>query len=105
MQRAIEAVGADAVLVWPLCRETFSFTAHEAVAAGAAVLTNPDSGNVATFVAEGGHGQVLPDEDALMALFESGEVRKLARARRKPQLYDMVFSGMTADLVAPEGGR
>jgi hypothetical protein len=105
MQRAIAAAGADAVLVWPLCRETFSFTAHEAAAAGAAVVTNPDSGNVAAFVAEGGHGLVLEGEDALASLFESGEIRKLGRARRKAQLYDMTFSGMTADLLAPETGR
>jgi hypothetical protein len=102
MLQALTAAQADAVLVWPLCRETFSFTAHEAVAAGAAVITNPDSGNVAAFVAEGGHGQVLADEAALFDLFETGQVRKLARARRKPSLYDLEFSAMTAGLISSE---
>jgi hypothetical protein len=100
MQQALEAARADAALVWPLCRETFSFTAHEAAAAGAAVLTNPDSGNVAAFVEETGFGRVVDDEAALFALFESGEVLKLARARRKPALYDLAFSAMSADLGA-----
>ena len=45
MQDAAEALELDAALIWPLCRETFSFTAYEAAAAGAAVITGPDSGN------------------------------------------------------------
>ncbi len=40
-------------LVWPVCRETFGLIAYEAVAAGAAVLTYGDTGNVADFVADG----------------------------------------------------
>ena len=99
MQQAIARVRADAVLIWPLCRETFSFTAYEAVAGGAAVITNPDSGNVAAFVGAEGHGRIVSDEAALAALFDSGEVRALARARRKPTLYDLAFSDMTAALL------
>jgi hypothetical protein len=99
MQEAIEAVEADVVLIWPLCRETFSFIAYEAVAAGAAVVTGPDSGNVAAFVNDTGHGRVLADEAALADLFESGDAMSLSRARRKPKLYDLHFSGLTVDLL------
>ena len=102
MLEALAASRADAALIWPLCRETFSFTAHEAAAAGAAVITNPDSGNVAAFVAAGGHGEVISDEPALTAAFESGDILKLARAARKPRLYDLAFSAMTADLIGAE---
>jgi hypothetical protein len=102
MQRALAKVRADVALVWPLCRETFSFTAYEAVAAGSAVLTNPDSGNVAAFVREGGHGQVLEGEAALVALFDSGEALALARAIRKPPLYKLAFSALTVDLLKTE---
>jgi hypothetical protein len=100
MRQAIEALEVDAAMVWSLCRETFSFTAYEAAAAGAAVFTGPDSGNVAAFVAAGGHGQVLPDEAALAALFETGDAAAFARARRRPLLYDLTFSAATADLLA-----
>jgi hypothetical protein len=100
MQETLEALDIDAVLVWPLCRETFSFTAYEAVAAGCAVITNPDSGNVAAFVAEGAHGQVLSDEAALMAAFERGAVAELSRGARKPQVHDLAFSALTVDLFA-----
>ena len=103
MQDAISKHEADAVLIWPLCRETFSFTAYEAVAAGAAVITGPDSGNVAAFVEEGRHGLVLSDEEALAAAFESGEITALARAQREPLLYDLAFSALTVDLLERAG--
>jgi hypothetical protein len=100
MREAIEAFEVDVALIWPLCRETFSFTAYEAVAAGAAVVTGPDSGNVAAFVTAGGHGRVVPDEAALAELFASGAAAKLlSRAHRRPKLYDLAFSGLTVDLL------
>ncbi|MDB5427059.1 MAG: glycosyl transferase, group 1 family protein, partial [Phenylobacterium sp.] len=99
MQDAIEKHEVDAVLIWPLCRETFSFLAYEAVAGGAAVIAGPDSGNVAAFVEETGHGLVLTGEDALAAALESGGLAGLARAQRKPQLYDLAFSALTVDLL------
>jgi Glycosyl transferases group 1 len=103
MQEAIEALEADAVMIWPLCRETFSFIAYEAVAAGAAVITNPDSGNVAAFVEQERHGLVIAGEDALAAAFESGEIVELGRARRRPVLYDLAFSALTVDLLERVG--
>lgn len=99
MRDALEAGEIDAVLVWPLCRETFSFVAHEAVAAGCAVITGPDSGNVAAFVSETGHGRVL-DEASVGAAFESGAILELSRARRAPMLYDLRYSALTLDLAA-----
>jgi len=105
MQKALEAAQIDVALIWPLCRETFSFTAHEAVAAGAAVVTNPDSGNVAAFVVEGGHGRVLANEQALASAFETGDIGELARARRDARLYDLEFSALTMDLLQAEAGE
>jgi hypothetical protein len=99
MREAIEALGVDAAMLWSLCRETFSFATYEAVAAGAAVLTCPDSGNIARFVQAGGHGLVLDDEAALAEMFETGAILDLARARRTPTLYDMAFSSLTVDLL------
>ncbi len=100
MQETLEALQADAALIWPLCRETFSFTAYEAAAAGAAVLTGPDSGNVAAFAADPTFGRVLADEHALAAAFASGDILAVGRTQRKAMLYDLSYSGMTGDLVA-----
>jgi hypothetical protein len=99
MQEALEALEIDVVLFWALGRETFSFAVYEAVAAGCAVVTGPDSGNVAAVVGEGGRGWVAPDETALEAAFASGELARLSRARRKPIVYDLKLSGMTVDLL------
>ena len=99
MRQEMEALEVDVAVLWSLCRETFSFTAYEAAAMGAAVLTGPDSGNVAAFVTEGGHGRVLADEAALADLFESGEALELARAVRAAPTYDLVFSALTVDLL------
>jgi hypothetical protein len=99
MRLALETAGVDVAILWSLCRETFSFAAYEAAAAGAAILTGPDSGNVAAFTRAGGHGLVLPDEAALHAQFESGAVRHLSRASRNPDICDITYSGMSVDLL------
>jgi hypothetical protein len=100
MQAAVAGQDIDIALIWPLCRETFSFTAYEAVAGGAAVITGPDSGNVAAFAAEPGVGQVLSGEAALKAAFETGAILDLARAVRRPAPRRLVLGGLTGDLLA-----
>ena len=99
MRKALEGAGVDVAVLWSLGRETFSFAAYEAAAAGAAILTGPDSGNVAAFTRAGGHGLVLPDEATLFAQFESGAVRHLSRASRNPDICDIAYSGMSVDLL------
>ena len=98
MRKAMLDLQIDAAMVWSLCLETFSFVAYEAASAGAAVVTGPDSGNVAAFAGEG-HGVVLPDERLLETWFESGEILKLARGQRGGVLHDLSFSKLTAELV------
>ncbi|WP_296595315.1 hypothetical protein [Phenylobacterium sp.] len=99
---ALEAHAVDVVLLWPLWRETFSFAAYEALAAGCAVVAGPDSGNIAALVAREGAGWVLPDEPALAATFTNGRILELSRATRRPMLYDLPLSGMTSDLIAAD---
>jgi hypothetical protein len=98
MTEALLRAEIDAVVIWPLCQETFSLVAYEAVAAGCAVITGPDSGNVAAFVRETGHGRVLDDEAALADAFAGGDILQLARAQRKPMLYDLELSALSLDL-------
>jgi hypothetical protein len=96
MRDALVGAGVDVALTWSLCAETFGFTALEAAAAGAAVLTGPDSGNIAAQVKAGLAGRVLADEAALFAAFETGEALSLSRSARSARVRDMVFSGLTA---------
>lgn len=99
MQQAVERLEVDVAVIWSIFRETYCFAAFEAVAAGAAVVTGPDSANVAAFVQGSGHGRVLADEAALARALASGELLDLARSVRQPQLFDLQLSGMTADLL------
>lgn len=99
MQEAVEALGVDAALIWSLCRETFSFTAYEAAAGGALVITGPDSGNVAAFASGRGRGRVLANDVVLTDAFVTGEILALGRPVRAVRRYGLVYSGMSADLL------
>jgi hypothetical protein len=102
MRRAMAELSIDAAAVWSLCFETFSFAAYEATAAGVAVVTGPDSGNVAAFAAEEGRGVVLADEKELEAWFESGRILQFARSARRPTA---VRSGLQQIHSRTGGGR
>ena len=89
MIRAMQAKGVDLVLHWTRWPETFSFSTYETLAAGAFVLTNPLSGNVAAMVEETGRGAVLRDADDLDRAFGDGRVMALAaQARALRQSHD-----------------
>ena len=103
MRDALARAGVDVALTWSLCAETFGFTALEAAAAGAAVLTGPDSGNIAAQVSAGLGGRVLADEAALVSAFETGEVLCLSRSARGATVHDLVFSELTASPGARPG--
>lgn len=103
MLEAVTRLDIDVALIWPLCRETFSFTAYEAAAGGALVVTSPDSGNVAAFAAGRGRGRVMADVDALMAAFQSGEILSLARSRRVTRHYDLRYGQMSCGLMDARG--
>jgi hypothetical protein len=99
MQRAIEELEIDVAVIWSIFRETFCLAAYEAAAGGAAVVTGPDSANAAAFASNAAHGRVLDGETALAAAFAQGDLLDLARRVRRPWLYDLAYSGMTADLL------
>ncbi|MEJ1935708.1 hypothetical protein WDZ92_36410, partial [Nostoc sp. NIES-2111] len=71
------------VLNWPSWPETFSFTAFEAMEAGAFVLTNDRSGNVADAVRQYYRGLVLHGEEELLQIFGGDELQRLATESRR----------------------
>ena len=88
----------DLVLHWATCGETFSISTHEAVVAGAFVITNPISGNVAEVVKRTNSGIILSDEDELEEYFASERVDQLAaksRQRRAAVQLSMQLSQLT----------
>jgi glycosyltransferase involved in cell wall biosynthesis len=80
-KRLLAANRIDFVLIlspWP---ETFSFVAHEAIAAGAQILCLAASGNVADVVRRLNCGQIFDGSDALVEFLASGAAVVLAKAK------------------------
>jgi glycosyltransferase involved in cell wall biosynthesis len=74
----------DVAFLWSICPETFSFTLYESLAAGCAILTNRNSGNIQAYVREHPEaGIVLEHENALMELFEGSSLGDYLAAGQK----------------------
>jgi glycosyltransferase involved in cell wall biosynthesis len=88
----------DAVLVWPAWPETYSFVVFEAIAAGALVITNPRSGNVAAAVGDSTRGVILDDESKLGDFLADGSLQRLCLQRRSNgfELMTLAYSGCSA---------
>lgn len=105
MIRALVDRNVDIVVHWANWGETFSFSTYEALAAGAWVLTNPISGNVAATVRRTGCGAVLESEADLVAFFSDGQSQAMARAardRRRTHQPSWTRSAMTMPLLLGE---
>lgn len=102
MRRATAATRLDVAIMWSIWPETFCLTAYEALAGGAAIVTNKCAGNVVDLVEEIGPGVVLKNEADLFAAFETGDILRFARARRSVQHCHLEYSAMTLELL--EGG-
>lgn len=76
----------DVVINWSMCAETFSFTAHEALAGGAFLIARKDAGNVWPAIQQNcpEQGMAVETEEELIALFaDSKFTQKLTTAPRR----------------------
>lgn len=106
MLNAVRVAGIDVFINWPAWPETFSFTTYEALGAGAIVLTNQVSGNVAAAVRMTGRGRVFETFDQLMAFVNGPGLTRLVhdtRAVRAAERGSLRRSRLTLDLIAPRG--
>jgi glycosyltransferase involved in cell wall biosynthesis len=104
MTDALIAASIDLVLVlspWP---ETFCLVAYEAIAAGADVVTLPESGNVADMVLARGRGLVMPDTVAILEFFISEAAIAYVRmcGDQGSDMGRLESRGMTATLAIPD---
>jgi hypothetical protein len=100
---ALRADSIDLVVVWSIVEESFGFTTREALAAGAAVITNEGSGNVASVVKASGKGLVFADEQELFDAFDSGSILEFVRLHPSTHQLDRSYfalSRITADLAS-----
>ncbi|HEY1746986.1 MAG TPA: hypothetical protein VGG11_09535 [Xanthobacteraceae bacterium] len=96
---AHHAIDVVAVLSpWP---ETFSYVAHEAVAAGAKILCLTDSGNVAKLVRSLDYGWVVDDAAAVREFFENHVPASLLKKSAPEAAYGIDQTGTSATFGAP----
>lgn len=97
MTNAIADNAIDLALIWSRWPETFCFTMYEALAGGAHILTNPDSGNVQVMTHELDAGLVLPSEQALFENFANGKVAEYVQGAqgRGRSASTLEFSAMS----------
>jgi glycosyltransferase involved in cell wall biosynthesis len=98
MTRAMLARDVDVLLHWASWFETFSFSTFEAIAAGAYIITNSGSGNIAATVREKKCGAILSDEADLIAFFEDGRLKTMVakqRSRLKRNEAKLTLSSIT----------
>lgn len=98
--QTLAALEVDLVLALSTWPETFSYVAHEALAAGADLVCLSDSGNVAAAALRRRRGVVARDEESLYAFFESlraVEYVRLCREQPAP-LGELVHDGTSATL-------
>jgi glycosyltransferase involved in cell wall biosynthesis len=101
MVEALKLEKIDAVVQWSVWPETFCITAHEALAAGAVIITSKASGNIPCLVEKVGTGLVFDNEQHLWDAFASNEVARYVAQRKQKGIPcgKLKFSGMTADLA------
>ncbi|MBV8755445.1 MAG: hypothetical protein JO328_21535 [Hyphomicrobiales bacterium] len=96
---AVVTNGIDVVINWSLCYETFSFSAHEAIAGGAFVLAPKQAGNIVPAITRAQQGIGLDSEQELFELFASGKIFEVAKQRR---YGEFIRNPATAAYLAPD---
>ena len=93
----------DAAFLFSIWPETFSFAAHEALAAGALIITSAAAGNVACLARERG-GIVLADEAAAINAFIDGTIYECAKEHRELRRLraHLRYSSMSMGLLEHE---
>jgi hypothetical protein len=71
MVRSLRKEHVDIAFLWSLCPETYSYTFYEALVAGAFILTNEDSGNIAAQIGNYHNGIVFTKENELYEFIEN----------------------------------
>ncbi len=91
----------DITVIWAAWPETYSFTLHEALAAGTLVVTNHDSGNVQATISNSKKGWVASSEKELIDMLGSDQLLNRVREQRKNgrNLFATEYSLISRQLV------
>ena len=83
MIKALRKNKIHIVVLFSCCPETYSYTYHEATAAGCYIVTNDESGNIAYMVDKNGNGIVLKNSTESLYQFLKNE----EKVRKEYQSY------------------
>jgi hypothetical protein len=100
--QTIKEQHVDYLMHWASCFETFSFTAHEAIAAGSLVITNNQSGNVSAVAKKINPELVFNSRIEFFNFVESEKLISIAIAQRKLMAnleFELVMSDMTYEIL------
>jgi len=92
MSDALAAKEIDVVVLWSNWPETFSFTFHEALAAGVYVVTGPHSGNIADQLKDSKKGRCFANELELRDWLLRDDTQSALRARRAKRTQSLSLS-------------
>jgi glycosyltransferase involved in cell wall biosynthesis len=100
MSNAVRTKKIDVAVLCSLWPETYNFTAVEALAGGALIVTLESSGNIPAIVRAHNCGVVFKTETDLRRAFADGSLAREVRNRMQgpPARYQITHRGMTADL-------
>lgn len=107
MVDAVEAANLDFAFIWPNWPETYSYVACEALAGGALILTNPNSGNVRLLAERNQQGLVFEDLDALVREINGDQsvLRQRLQSREGKTVYSLLYNaGCASELERSERG-
>jgi glycosyltransferase involved in cell wall biosynthesis len=103
MSKALSSNNIDVAFLCSLWPETYNFTAVEALAGGALIITLSSSGNIAAVVKEHECGLAFDDEAILSDAFVTGKLaREIRDLQHRNLRYAYTFSNMSADIVLEE---
>ncbi|WP_150465531.1 glycosyltransferase family 4 protein [Francisella sp. SYW-2] len=103
MQKSIANECVDIAFLWSTWPETYNIVAYEALAAGASIITNKNSGNIASLVETESCGIVFNDEQELMTGFDSGKIETLMDEIEVYNEKKLLSSNITASLITSRG--
>lgn len=102
MPEQLEHLKIDIVFQWSKCQETYSFTYFEASSAGCFVVTNKNSGNIASMTVLNKNGRVFENIEECLEWFKTGLARKdveeyrckgkkIRKLEVNPDISDFIF--------------
>jgi len=102
MVKALNENKIDAVFLWSIWPETYSFTLYESFSANCFVITNPMSGNIAAQLDASSRGIIFDDEQQLWdAMQDTGRIKSwMVRNLKENSPLESAFNPMIAEDTA-----